>query len=72
MSKCRSCGAEVIWKQTDSGTFMPIDPKPHPKGNLVVTGNDRVKVITHGSPSSPRYISHFVSCPNAAAHRCVR
>lgn len=62
----------MLWKQTEAGTFMPIDPTPTPKGNLVVSGRDRVRVVVHGPPSMPRYISHFVSCPNAASHRCVR
>lgn len=28
MSRCRSCGAEIIWIKMASGKLMPVDPNP--------------------------------------------
>ena len=42
MSKCKSCGAEIIWIKTKNGKNMPCDAKPisyrntFPQGSLVL------------------------------------
>ena len=28
MSRCKGCGAEIIWKKTPMGKRMPVDPEP--------------------------------------------
>lgn len=60
-SSCRSCGAEVYWISTDRGAKMPVsvDPTRAPFGES-----------RHPSETEPGLgFSHFVTCPNAAAHR---
>lgn len=75
-SACRSCKAPIRWAETDAGKAIPIDPEPVPTGNLVMThvtvGGPvrvryvRVRYVRKGeqlSPEAPRYVTHFVSCP---------
>lgn len=48
MSKCKSCGAEIIWIRTRTGRSMPCDPEkvyfePDPKGPAtIVTENGQI------------------------------
>lgn len=73
MARCRSCGAGVLWAVTELGRRIPLDDQPTADGNVVVTdhaddGTPVVRVLTasDGVPSSPRrYLSHFVTCPQA-------
>ena len=80
MSKCRSCGAEVTWATTDAGKGIPLDPEPRQDGNLVIVGDDhfgtpRVRLDrpddNQGALFGPseRYVSHFVTCPDASEWR---
>ena len=52
MSKCRSCGEEIVWLDTDSGKKIPVDA-------------DTVfdKEATVFDPE--QMISHFATCPDA-------
>lgn len=71
MPNCRSCGRPVVWKLTESGKRMPIDPAPVDDGNVVKLDDDRVHVL-HADESpgdADTYVSHFATCPNATAHR---
>jgi len=83
-SKCRSCGADVLWAQWASGKRMPVDSEPDmrppPRGGaLVLTHRKSADVLLvvkfepaiHGS-SRNRYTSHFATCPNADEHRMPR
>ena len=82
--RCRSCNATIVWCATTKGHRMPVDPVPVPDGNLIVDGTgvvsvghgmqtlDRVLVVSKtdvplGDP--PRYVSHFVTCPDARGWR---
>lgn len=58
---------------------MPIDPDPVTDGNLVLTypspGAVLAIVVDPDQLSiddSPRYVSHFATCPNADQHRKER
>lgn len=73
---CRSCGAPIRWVVTTSGKRMPIDPQPHANGNIVpLVDSDHPSrsplalVLTAPPVDKPAWLSHFVTCPNAAAHR---
>lgn len=83
MSDCRSCGAAVRWVETAAGKRMPLDPEPVDGGNVelrqVMLDRQRHTIaVVHpvGQPAldeqGPRYVSHFATCPNAAAHRHPR
>lgn len=77
-SACKSCGAAVVWVRTASGKLMPIDGEPHVDGNLELVGAGLTGVVYLSAnqrampPTGPRYLSHFVTCPNAANHRKPR
>ncbi|MBN1628154.1 MAG: hypothetical protein JW990_00170 [Thermoleophilia bacterium] len=74
MSACRSCGARITWLETAGGGRMPVDEDPTPEGNVVVVGK-MAKVCKNAAaaealyPGQPRYLSHFVTCPQAGAWR---
>lgn len=80
MSVCTSCRAPIRWVETEQGKAMPIDRDPVPHGNLVLrgTGARTVAVVvvpllqTFEERAAPHYVSHFVTCPNAAQHRRTR
>ena len=77
MSKCKSCGAEIIWIKTASGKMMPCNPQKisykntFPRGNMTlitpegkfVTGTIDLSSATYG------YESHFATCPAASKFR---
>lgn len=80
MSRCKSCGAEIIWIKTPAGKAMPCNPEPVPFmplaiGDLqLVTENGYVvrgvRARAGGSMTAiGGYISHFATCPAADKHR---
>ena len=86
MSTCRSCGAEVLWAQSERGRAIPLDPEPSSRGTLVLEfGAERApfdgilehvpRVAVRARPGErlgqPRYVNHTVSCPKAPAWRGV-
>lgn len=73
MSTCSSCGAPIIWATTTNGKSMPVDPDPHPAGNVTLTdalfpGTPPEATVTAG-PIAGGHRSHFVTCPHAATWR---
>jgi len=78
-SECNTCGAPMYWARTRDGKAIPIDVKPTPKGNILLTYNQsrddlNAKVYapnnTHNiPPGRNRYTSHFATCPDADKHR---
>lgn len=79
MNKCRSCGAKIIWIQTANGKNMPCNPeKIHYRTYEGAGTPEKILVtpdgnITMGTPDPSSdlygYVSHFATCPAAAAHR---
>ena len=73
MSACRSCGAEMIWTQTQNGKAMPVDAEPDPAGTFVLKyeGSQPVAVYDgmHLDKDPERYTSHFATCPDADEFR---
>jgi hypothetical protein len=56
-SKCRGCGADIIWGKTSTG-------KPHPfnaRGTIVLVAGQNGELQVHSG-----YSSHFGTCPKAA------
>ena len=75
MSRCQSCGAPIRWVITLDGARMPLDPDPHPRGNVVpeLQGRDgqapRAVVLAKPATDRPAWVSHFTTCRSAASHR---
>lgn len=72
---CRSCSAAIAWATTPTGKSMPVDVEPVDGGNVVITdGPQGLYAVVVGSHEikQPAYVSHFATCPNAAAHRKAR
>ena len=65
IATCKSCGAAIFWaKSATTGKAMPINARPDPQGNisLDLTGAAVVGKAGVDLPG-PRYVSHFVTCP---------
>jgi len=68
MATCKSCGATILWAKTTLGKSIPVDEKPSPDGNLILTnGIVQVVPVVHGAAN--RFTSHFATCPHADSHR---
>lgn len=79
------CGATIEWVQTENGKMMPIDSEPNPEGNVIKTGTaqrmvrgrmETVQTVMVVKPDDPtpldRFMPHFATCPQAAAHKKPR
>ncbi len=75
MSKCRSCGAEIVWaKHEGTGKIAPLDEPPNPAGNVILFRDYRsrdpvYRIDTLPGGESGRTTNHFATCPDAEAHR---
>jgi hypothetical protein len=82
VSACRSCGQPIRWAITRNDRRMPLDPEPHPDGNVQIVahddGRDLVSVLVGRARDDcvaaavPLYRSHFQTCPHADQHRRPR
>jgi hypothetical protein len=66
-SRCRSCGAPIIWARTTTGKLMPLDAQPNPAGNVTVDDDTSTVHATGqlGLDDDERWMPHFVTCPSA-------
>lgn len=72
LARCRACGARIGWVRTAAnGKLMPLDPDPHPAGNVELYTLDTGQLVArvHGQPEllhpdGPRYMPHQATCPN--------
>lgn len=79
MTKCKSCGANIVWIAMQSGKSMPCNAEQvvywkSEKGEAtIITPNGetvRATLKTQRTlPTGVGYISHFATCPNANTHR---
>ena len=79
MSKCKSCGKDIVWIKMESGKSMPCDPfaisfdlaHPGDKNALVLVEKNGKVARGYFNPCGDHigYTSHFSTCPNADAHR---
>lgn len=58
---CRTCGREIVWKTTQHGKKVPLDPKAIV---FSVVGDIAVKP-TPGVAGETFMVSHFATCPDA-------
>lgn len=81
-SRCRSCGAEIIWAITSNGKKMPVDVAVNPNGNIQLVAQSLeqsiyeppfANVIHHVADiagiEDQLHMSHFVTCPKATEWR---
>jgi hypothetical protein len=75
---CSTCHAPIIWALTSKTLRrIPIDPDPVPNGNILLGTNEDPErpplAVTLSVPQrfgkAELRVSHFVTCPQAAAHR---
>ena len=76
-SPCRACGAPMRWVKTRTGKALPLDPEPVANGTIVLMPITEVAVtIRRGwddpDPLTPRYVSHFATCPAADQFRTTK
>ncbi len=79
-SKCKSCGAVIVWAFTPRGKRIPVDAAPDAtKGNLVLVPNGfghAMRLVASAVSSADfgalHYTSHFATCPQADEHRRPR
>jgi hypothetical protein len=75
MTECKSCGAAITWAKTIKGRPIPLDARPSPRGNVIISEEGVALVYRDSSAiapryaDEPRYLSHFATCPNADTHR---
>lgn len=60
---CRSCGATVLWVETESGKKMPLDAEPE-RRFVIEAGHDPMRARLRNT-----YVSHFSTCPQAERWR---
>ena len=78
-SRCKACGAPIVWIKTRSGKTMPCDAKPL---NYVVSPGAARKIVTPAGDvisceitENPEdaagfgYNPHWSTCPNADSFR---
>lgn len=53
--QCATCGADMVFMQTAANKRMPVNAETVEPGDVL---------FEHG-----RHVSHFGTCPQAAAHR---
>lgn len=77
-SRCTGagCGKLMLWIITVGGNRMPLDPDPHPDGNVIITrlddGSIRGRVLSGNElPAEGRivYRPHHRTCPASAEFR---
>lgn len=70
MSRCRSCGAAVIFCQNAEGNREILDASPTNAGNrVIVDGLVRARQEVDIQLGRAAYTSHYATCPQAAAWR---
>lgn len=65
MALCRSCGAVIIWAQTENGKRIPLDAESEKRFVALCRIEDDTPVVA----LRHTHLSHFATCPNASAHR---
>lgn len=78
MSTCRSCHQRITWLRTPGGKAIPVDEDPSDEGNILIDV-ERCQLVAkvfknadaarEFAPEEPRYLSHFVTCPQAGEWR---
>jgi hypothetical protein len=80
MATCKSCQAPILWVRVkNTGSLMPVDAKPNPKGNVEVEAGEPergvgyggyvYRAVVHGQPpmmvAGTLHMPHHATCPQA-------
>lgn len=78
-TKCRGCGAPIVFVKTAAGKQMPCNPgrkpfwkKPRGSGRVVTIDGEVLSCEFDGPRSEVSgfgFVSHFSTCPNAGSFR---
>lgn len=75
-TKCKSCGAFIIWIKTIKGKSMPCNAgkvfyieNVNGKDIIVTPNGEVVRGDINENGTKEGYISHFATCSNANKHR---
>lgn len=75
-SKCRGCGAPVIWRYTQGGRLMPLDAEPgeaYAPGTFVLLGPTECRPADQMfDTGAVFYMNHWATCPVADSFRGVQ
>ncbi len=68
-SKCKTCGRAIIWTKSPTGALLPLDARPVTVYTLGWTTDTLSATPLQREPGAePMYVSHFLTCPQAAQH----
>ena len=71
MATCKTCGAGIVFVQTEAGKLLPVNPHPDDKGNffarpLKLLNGGLAGRYAHDDEPTPagwdRYMPHFATC----------
>lgn len=78
-TKCRGCGAPIVFVKTTAGKQMPCNPgrvpfwiKKNGSGRVVTLSGEVLSCEFDGPRSTVSgfgFVSHFSTCPNAGSFR---
>jgi len=77
-SRCRSCGAAILWRKTGAGRLMPVDAEATAGGNVRLIGEFFAEVLGPLDAANARaageslHRSHFATCSDGPSHRRPR
>lgn len=75
LTQCRSCGADVVFAENESGNRQIVDAQPNEKGNLrLFTDKDdkqklRIRRLLVDGGDPPLFIDHHATCPEEKSWR---
>ena len=79
MSRCKGCGAEILWIRMKSGKNMPCDPAlipfwwaPEGEETFITEEGETVRGTRDGDPEEMTgigYIPHWATCPKRESFR---
>jgi hypothetical protein len=76
LTTCSTCKASIFFGRFSSGKLSPFDAKPEAHGlwciEPTVADGPRMIVRTEAPADALRYVTHFATCRDAAAHRKPR
>lgn len=69
-SKCKGCGAPVVWRYTPAGKLMPLNAEtlaqPNQGSYVVVDDKEcRPAEPMFDQPGTAYHMAHWATCPNA-------